>query len=115
MTKARGYVGPVTGTQYTASRARGLADYSPQATRQRLLDDILGVLREYLRYWPLTVRQIGYRLLRIPRYDKSEAHFGAVGEVVNRARRHGLIRWEAIRDDNVVESGDEGYDGLGGL
>ena len=51
---------------------------------------------------PLTVRQIFYRLVGAHGYDKTENAYSRLGEKIKRARRAGLIPFEAIRDDGVT-------------
>ena len=100
----------LTGTNYTATRVRGLAPWRPQAKTAPLIADIKDVLTTYRAYWPLTSRQIGYRLLSYPGYTKSDGHFEKVGEVLNRGRRSGVFRWEAIRDDGLSLGHDLTFD-----
>ena len=51
---------------------------------------------------PLTVRQIFYRLVGAHGYDKTEQAYARLGEHLNRARRAGLIEFDAIRDDGIT-------------
>jgi len=102
----------LTGTKYTATRVRGFAPWKPHAKTQAVLDDIQDVLTTLGAYWPLTCRQIGYRLLGYPGYAKTEAHFANVIEIVGRARRAGLIPWDAIRDDHIYRRGGDGFTGI---
>jgi hypothetical protein len=60
------------------------------------------VLIEYENYLPLTVRQIFYRLVGAFGFEKSENAYSRLGEHLNRARRAGLIRFDAIRDDGTT-------------
>jgi hypothetical protein len=52
---------------------------------------------------PLTNRQIFYRLVGVHGYPKIEKAYDRLGEMLNRARRAGLIPWEHIRDDGVIK------------
>jgi hypothetical protein len=44
-------------------------------------------------------------------YPKTEADYGKLGKYVNRARRSGLIDWDAIRDDSNIVPEEPGWDG----
>ncbi len=96
-------------TEITASREmksrrpRGyIAAYRPQAKTLRLLDDVQAVLEEYRSYWPLTCRQIYYRLIGAHNYPKTEAFYGTLCEHLSNARRGRVIPFHAIRDDGVT-------------
>lgn len=92
----------VTASRKT-SRARGyIENYSPQAKTLELLQQADQVLHEYRRYWPLTVRQIFYRLVGAYGYDKSETAYGRLGHHLANARRGRVIPFDAIRDDGVT-------------
>jgi hypothetical protein len=70
------------------------------------------VLDEYRAYWPLTARQVYYRLigLGVP-IAKTKVGADGVGDKLNRGRRAGLWPWEAIRDEGAVRSTvGSGYD-----
>ena len=84
------------------TRVRGLAPWQPQRATIDLLGRVQGVLVEYAKYLPLTVRQIFYRLVGAHGYDKTEQAYARLGEHLNRARRSGLIRFDAIRDDGIT-------------
>lgn len=84
-------------------RPRGFATWSPQAETERLLDDVQAVLEEYEEHLPLTARQIFYRLVGQYGFDKTEQAYSRLCEHLVRARRSGLIRFDAIRDDGTVE------------
>ena len=84
-------------------RTRGyVLDYKPYAKTRDLLDQAQTVLDEYRAYWPLTCRQIFYRLVGAYGYDKSEAAYGRLCKHLANARRARLIPFEAIRDDGVT-------------
>jgi hypothetical protein len=87
-------------------RVRGLAPWKPQRKTVALIDQVHRVLAEYAAYLPLTLRQIFYRLVGAHDYPKNEQAYGRLGEALNRARRAGLIEFDAIRDDdaNIVTS-----------
>ena len=83
------------------ARARGLAPWRPRAKSLALLERVNTVLREYVEHLPLTIRQIFYRLVGAHGYDKTEKAYDRLGEMLNRARRAGFVRFDAIRDDGV--------------
>jgi hypothetical protein len=83
-------------------RARGyLVGYNPQAKTLRLLEDVKSVLDEYHAYWPLTCRQIYYRLIGARGYPKTEQFYGTLCHHLGNARRAKVIPFAAIRDDGV--------------
>jgi hypothetical protein len=92
----------VTGRTYTATRARGLADWKPQAKTLDLLRQVQAVLDEYSAHLPLTGRQIFYRLVGRYGYSKTETAYSRLLEMLNRARRAGYIPWSSLRDDGTV-------------
>jgi len=81
------------------TRPRGFATWKPQGKTLALLAQIETVLDEYAEYLPLTIRQVFYRLVGKFGYDKTEHAYSRLCETFNRARRAGLISFEAIRDD----------------
>jgi hypothetical protein len=87
------------GSGYKRTRVRGLAPWQPRASTRAVLDQIQDVLEEYREQWPITNRQICYRLVGRFGYDKSEQAFERAYEYLNRGRRAGLVPFEAIRDD----------------
>jgi hypothetical protein len=92
-----------TASRKTSGRARGyIAAYRPQARTKALLDDVLAVLDEYRDYWPLTCRQVYYRLVGVRGYEKTEAFYATMCHHVANARRARLIDFDAIRDDGVT-------------
>lgn len=84
-----------------SKRARGLAAWQPRAGSLALLEQVNAVLLEYADHLPLTIRQIFYRLVGAHGYDKTERAYDRLGEMLNRARRAGFVRFDAIRDDGV--------------
>lgn len=84
-------------------RARGyIENYRPQAKTLELLNQAQAVLDEYRQYWPLTCRQIFYRLVGVHGYDKTEAAYGRLCHHLANARRGKMIPFYAIRDDGVT-------------
>lgn len=97
------WVGAVTGQVYQGRRVRGLAAWRPHGRTRQALDHVLTVLDTDRAYWPLTARQVFYRLVGAFDYDKTEAAYKRLLELLNRGRRAGLVSWGAIRDDGAVE------------
>jgi len=86
----------------TSGRPRGyIESYSPQAKTLALLEDVDSVLTEYREHWPLTCRQIFYRLVGAFGYEKSEAFYSKLCHHLANARRGGRVEFDAIRDDGV--------------
>lgn len=92
----------------------GLRPYSPYKKAKRLLEHTREVLMTYVSHLPLTIRQIYYRLVAThPEYPKEDAFYRQLGTTLSKARRGGLIPWDAIRDDGVTtESTGTGFTGL---
>jgi hypothetical protein len=84
------------------TRVRGFAPWEPEPDSRAIVAQIEEVLRDYRQYLPLTLRQIFYRLVATKGYPKDEASYKRLGELLNRARRAGIIRFEDIRDDGVM-------------
>lgn len=94
-------------SNFTASRKtvrnRGyIQGYNPQAKTRSLLGRAQAVLEEYRDYWPLTCRQVFYRMVGAHGYDKTEAAYGRLCHHLANARRGKLIPFDAIRDDGVT-------------
>ena len=86
-----------------SGRARGyITDYRPYAKTRVLLDQVQEVLDDYREYWPLTCRQIFYRMVGAQGYDKTEGAYGRLCNHLANARRGRLIPFSAIRDDGVT-------------
>ncbi|MBU3537105.1 hypothetical protein KHT87_22035, partial [Alkalihalobacillus clausii] len=60
--------------------------------------------------WPLTIRQVFYRLVGKFDYAKDEAAYERLCTHMNNARRGRVIPFEAVRDDGVVTVDMEHYD-----
>jgi hypothetical protein len=85
----------------THKRPKGYAPWRPHKKTTRLIFQVQEVLEEYRNYLPLTARQIFYRLVGVYGYPKTEAKYGALTEVLVRARRAKMIPFEHIRDDGI--------------
>jgi hypothetical protein len=57
------------------------------------------VLQTYRDHWPLTIRQIFYRLVGVYGYDKTDRAYRRLCDVMVLARRAQMIPFKAIRDD----------------
>jgi len=77
--------------------------------KQPLLDAVLKILNDHRDYWPLSVRQVHYRLLGPlapllhaakpdSRYRNDKASYRAAIDILARGRVAGLVPWEAIDD-----------------
>src|SRR4051794_27024891 len=83
-------------------RPKGYAAWRPQTKSRVLLASVHEILEEYVQQLPLTVRQIFYRLVGAHGYDKTEAAYERLGNLLVRARRAQMIPFEHIRDDGVI-------------
>jgi hypothetical protein len=81
------------------TRVRGFAPWAPRGATLQLLEQVRAVLREYEDHLPLTIRQIFYRLVGAHNYEKTEAAYQRLIEMLNRARRARKISMDVIRDD----------------
>ena len=94
--------GAVTACRNSGRPRRYIASYRPRTDTLALLDAVRAVLDEYQEHWPLTVRQVFYRLIGAHGFDKSEAFYGRLCHHLANARRGGVIPFDAIRDDGVT-------------
>jgi hypothetical protein len=94
----------VTGAVYTATRKRGMAPWRPQGESLALVASVKSILEEYRAHLPLTARQVFYRLVGAFDYPKDDKAYKNLLEKLNRARRAGLIPFDAIRDDGAQEN-----------
>jgi hypothetical protein len=86
----------VTAGRVKRSRPVGYAPWSPRTATRESLDQILAVLDDHRDYWPITPRQVLYRLMGRGQATKGDAE--RIGDYIVRGRRAGLIPWEAIGD-----------------
>lgn len=93
------------------ARPKGYASWAPADATVDVLQNVKAVLEEYEDHLPLTVRQIFYRLVGQYGYDKTERAYARLCEYLVRARRAGIVPFDAIRDDGTVEAGGGGYTG----
>lgn len=101
--------------EYTCTRVRGLAAWRPTAKTRALLEQVNAVLVEYAEHLPLTCRQVFYRLVGRYDYHKDELAYNRLLEMMNRARRAGLVPFESIRDDGVTVEAAGGFSGKAGF
>jgi hypothetical protein len=92
------------------TRVRGFAAWQPHAKSRTLLDAVNAILAEYAAYLPLTNRQLFYRLVAAHGYEKSERAYKRLCELLNRARRGGMVDFAAIRDDGITRRAPHCWD-----
>jgi hypothetical protein len=88
---------------------RGYADWNPKPEALYWVHRTRQVLDAYSDYLPLSVRQIFYRLVAEHDYEKTEAGYGRLTGILSRARRAGLLPWEAIRDGGLGRTVEANY------
>lgn len=84
-------------------RPRGFVDWSPRPHSRRGVDWVSEVLAEYADHLPLTIRQLFYRLVTTRGWEKTELGYKRLIELLNMARRAGLVPMASIRDDGFAE------------
>jgi len=84
------------------TRPRGFTDWRPARKSLELVNMVDNVLIEYDDYLPLTLRQVFYRLVVAVAIDKTERGYNRLCELMNRARRAGIIPMDVIRDDGTT-------------
>lgn len=87
----------------------GYAPYKPKPDAAYWIQCTNEVLEEYRDEWPLTVRQLFYRLVAVYNYEKTEAAYGKLTGILSRARRAGFVPWEPIRDGGQGDFEDPDY------
>lgn len=83
---------------------RGYAAWKPKAEAIHWVRATREVVDAYRDYWPLSVRQIFYRLVADHQYEKTEAAYMKLTQILSRARRAGYLPWDAIRDGGLGRS-----------
>jgi len=96
----------------TEKRYQGYCEWNPREETRYWLKCVNEVLTAYKEYWPLTIRQIFYRLVANYDYSKTEQAYGRLINYLGRARRAQLVPFNAIRDDGAVQRGAMGYDNV---
>lgn len=95
--------------EYKSGRPKGFVSWKPQQGTQVIMQQVQEVLAQYREHWPLTIRQIFYRLVGVYGYDKTELAYSRLCEYMSRARRSRMIPMEAIRDDGTTRTDGEGW------
>lgn len=90
------------------SRPVGYAPWAPREATRESLDQILAVLDDHRDYWPITPRQVLYRLMGRGQATKADAE--RIGDYLVRGRRAGFIPWEAIGDGRTESAVPVVYD-----
>jgi len=73
--------------------------YKPKADTWALLKKISDIVEEYQRQgYMLTLRQLYYQLVAADLIPNSDKQYKRIGDIVSRARRGGLLDWDAIED-----------------
>ena len=85
----------------TRTRPVGPAEWNPSPEALALVGAVTDVLRRYSAHLPVSLRQVFYALVS-QGLEKDERAYARLGEVINRARRAGLVPFDAIRDDGVA-------------
>lgn len=97
------------------TRPRGFAPWTPRPESLELVEAVRGVLSEYAAFLPLTIRQVFYRLVGTVGYPKDENAYARLCETMNRARRAGVLPFDAIRDDGVSRHDVQYWGGVEGF
>lgn len=83
---------------------RGYAEWKPKGEAAHWTNAVNHVVEDLRQEWPLTVRQLFYRVVAVYDYEKTEAAYGKLTGYISRARRAGYIPWEAVRDGGQGKS-----------
>lgn len=97
-------------TKRKTTRVRGFAPWRPEPASLELVEQVRKVLSLFRAYLPVTIRQVFYRLVSTIGYPKDEESYERLCEVLNRARRAGLIDWDDFRDDGFQRSRVSSFD-----
>lgn len=62
------------------------------------LEGVKQVIEEIADYWPLTLRQIYYRMTGVELIPKTTAAYRKLSRILTKARLDGLVPWEAMED-----------------
>lgn len=100
------------GSIQTEKKFQGYCEWNPREETRYWLKCVNEVLDAYRDYWPLTIRQIFYRLVANYNYSKTEQAYGRLINYLGRARRAQLVPFNAIRDDGAIARGPGGYDNV---
>lgn len=97
------------GSEATIKRHAGFVEWNPQDKTVYWMQCVQDILRAYEDYWPLTIRQIFYRLVATYEYEKTEQAYGRLINYLGRARRAKWIPFDAIRDDGAIAALPAGF------
>ena len=97
-------------TKRRTTRPRGFAPWTPQGESLELVQQVRKVLTLFRAYLPVTIRQVFYRLVSTVGYPKDEKSYSRLCDILNRARRAGLIDWDDFRDDGFQRSRMSSFD-----
>ncbi len=88
-----------------------------------MLEAAIDIFRRYKDYWPLTLRQVHYRMLnfRVLRntrradsvYVNDEKSYKDLSDLLTRARLTGEVEWEAMHDSTRPDTAWRQYDTVG--
>jgi hypothetical protein len=92
------------------TRPRGLVEWNPQTKTRFKLEQVKEILSANSEYLPLSLRQIFYMGVSAYAWDKTEREYYSLLEMMNRARRAGIINFEDIRDDGITQERTTVYD-----
>ena len=97
-------------TSRKTTRPRGFAPWTPKGESLELVQQVRKVLSLFRAYLPVTIRQVFYRLVSTVGYPKDEKSYSRLCDILNRARRAGLIDWDDFRDDGFQRSRMSSFD-----
>lgn len=92
-----------------SGRPKGYVPWNPAPETLIVLARVREVLDEYAAYGAMTARQVFYRLVGQYDFPKTEQGYARLCEYLVRARRAGLIPFDAIRDDGTTRRGGSGW------
>ena len=100
-----------------AARRSGISE-----EKRGMLDAAVAVVEQYRDYWPLTLRQIHYRLLTRSvlrnartglKYDNSQKAYKDLSDLLSRARLEELVPWESMHDPTRPRTEWEQWNNVG--
>ena len=62
------------------------------------LEKVKQVLVSLKEYWPLTLRQVYYRLVAAGTIENNLAEYSKLSRILTKARLDGLVSWESMED-----------------
>src|SRR5690242_17905718 len=82
--------------------SKGVRIMIPRQNTRELVDSVQSLLLQYAEYWPITIRQIFYRLVCTTGYPNTERAYRHLREKLHRVRVAGMLPHNAVRDDDVA-------------